>query len=155
MGIVSGPFGDFFGLGHGMVNSYQSLLFTASANENNVFNRGCAHNSYVQMPFKKRAKIELINQSEHEVRVWFYVDYENCELKEIEKMGYFHAEFKRVVPFKGWGHEIAVNQWETDTINLGKDRWNHNYCILETKGTGHYIGCNFSLTVRTKLVGGG
>ncbi len=33
------PLGDFFGLGHGIVNSYQSLLFTASTRDNNQFNR--------------------------------------------------------------------------------------------------------------------
>ena len=36
------PLGDFFGLGHSMVNSYQSLLFTASTKHNNTFNNGCA-----------------------------------------------------------------------------------------------------------------
>jgi hypothetical protein len=41
------PLGDFFGLGHGLVNSYQSLFFTASTNQNNQFNRGCALNCYL------------------------------------------------------------------------------------------------------------
>ena len=34
------PLGDFFGLGHGIVNSYQSQLFTASTRMNNRFNEG-------------------------------------------------------------------------------------------------------------------
>ena len=38
------PLGDFFCLGHGMVNSFQSFLFTASTNGNNQFNQGCALN---------------------------------------------------------------------------------------------------------------
>ena len=47
------PLGDFFGLGHGMVNSYQSLLFTASCKPEAAcrFNAGCALNSYAYMPF--------------------------------------------------------------------------------------------------------
>src|SRR5947209_1666083 len=57
------PLGDFFGLGHGIVNSYQSLLFSASTGQNNTFNTGCALNCYAPMPFKKRALIELINES--------------------------------------------------------------------------------------------
>ena len=32
------PLGDFFCLGHAIVNSFQSLLFTASAKSNNSFN---------------------------------------------------------------------------------------------------------------------
>jgi len=35
------PLGDFFGLGNGIVNSYQSFLFTASTPANNRFNTGC------------------------------------------------------------------------------------------------------------------
>ncbi len=34
------PLGDFFGLGHSIVNSYQSLLFSASTRGNNKFNQG-------------------------------------------------------------------------------------------------------------------
>lgn len=141
------PFGDFFGLGHGIVNSYQSFLFSASTNSNNQFNQGCAYNSYVQMPFRKKAKIELINESDEEVRVWFYIDYENVTPEEIDGFGYFHAEFRREVPFGGWGHELPVNSPETDSVpNLEREAWDNNYVILETKGTGHYIGCNMSIT---------
>ena len=56
------PLGDFFGLGHAIVNSYQSLLFTASTNSNNQFDTGCALNAYVPMPFLERALIELVNE---------------------------------------------------------------------------------------------
>ncbi|MYF31490.1 MAG: DUF2961 domain-containing protein [Gammaproteobacteria bacterium] len=44
------PLGDFFGLGHDIVNSYQSLLFSASTRANNRFNQGCALNAYLPMP---------------------------------------------------------------------------------------------------------
>jgi hypothetical protein len=48
------PLGDFFCLGHGIVNSFQSLLFTASTNSNNAFESGCALNCYAPMPFRGR-----------------------------------------------------------------------------------------------------
>ena len=57
------PLGDFFCLGHGIVNSFQSYLFTASTRNNNLFNQGCALNCYAPMPFKERAVVELVNQS--------------------------------------------------------------------------------------------
>ena len=62
------PLGDFFGLGHNIVNSYQSQLFTASTRANNQFDQGCALNAYVNMPFRERALVELINQSKEDHR---------------------------------------------------------------------------------------
>ena len=43
------PLGDFFGLGNEIVNSYDSIPFSASTHQNNTFNTGCALNSYLQM----------------------------------------------------------------------------------------------------------
>jgi len=139
------PLGDFFGLGHGIVNSYQSLLFTASTSRNNEFNQGCALNCYVPMPFRERALVELINEGPADHRQYFYVDYET--LDEIpDDVGYFHAEFRRTNPFGGWGHEIRVNTPQANIVNAKRPAWDSNYVILDAKGCGHYIGCNLSVT---------
>ena len=138
------PLGDFFGLGHNIVNSYQSQLFSASTRANNQFDQGCALNAYVNMPFRERALVELINQSKEDHRQYFYVDYETCDVPD--DAGYFHAEFRRENPFGGWGHEVRVNSREANIVNKGKEAWDNNYVILETKGRGHYIGCNLSVT---------
>jgi hypothetical protein len=140
------PLGDFFGLGHNIVNSYQSMLFTASTNNNNQFNQGCALNSYVQMPFHQNARIELINESGEPHRQYFYIDYEIYENDLPEDTGYLHAEFRRENPFGGWAHEIRVNTPEADIANKEKLAWENNYVLLETQGRGHYIGCNLSVT---------
>ena len=141
------PMGDFFCLGHGIVNSFQSLLFTASTANNNRMNAGCALNCYVPMPFKERALIELVNESQEPHMQYFYVDYETYEDPNIlDGMGYFHAEFHRENPFGGWGDEIAINSPESDIINKEHLAWENNYVILETKGRGHYLGCNYSIT---------
>lgn len=140
------PLGDFFGLGHGIVNSYQSLLFTASTNQNNKFNGGCALNSYARMPFRNRAVVELVNESTEVHGQYFYVDYEQNREALPKDTGYFHAEFRRENPFGGWGHEIRVNTPEADIVNKEKVAWDNNYIIVETKGKGHYIGCNLSIT---------
>ncbi len=139
------PLGDFFCLGHSIVNSFQSLLFTASTRVNYQFNAGCALNCYVPMPFKERAVVELINEADEPHRQYFYVDYETYEEYE-EGLGYFHAEWRRENPFGGWGPEITVNTPEADIVNKGRTAWENNYVILETKGRGHYIGCNLSVT---------
>lgn len=140
------PLGDFFGLGHGIVNSYQSLLFTTSTNHNNAFNSGCALNCYAPMPFKKRARIELINESREEHCQYFYVDYETLEEVPADDTGFFHAEFRRTNPFGGWGHEVTVNTPQANIANTKRLAWENNYVILDTKGRGHYIGCNLSVT---------
>ncbi len=139
------PLGDFFGLGHGIVNSYQSMFFTASTSAKCQFNRGCALNCYAPMPFRERAVVELINESKEEHGQYFYIDYETYD--DIpDDVGYFHAEFRRTNPFGGWGHEIRCNTPESDIVNKERTAWDNNYVILETKGRGHYIGCNLSVT---------
>ena len=138
------PLGDFFGLGHGIVNSYQSLLFSASTRANNQFNQGCALNAYVPMPFRKRALVELLNEGNEVHRQYFYVDYEQGDV--AEDAGYLHAEFRRQNPFPGWGGDIRVNTPPANVVNKERLAWDNNYVILDTAGRGHYLGCNLSVT---------
>jgi len=139
------PLGDFFCLGHGIVNSFQSALFTASTRANNEFNTGCALNCYAVMPFRERCVVELVNEGDDWQGQYFYVDYETLETFP-EDAGYFHAEFRRTNPFGGWGHEITVNSAQANIVNAERTAWNNNYIILDTKGRGHYIGCNISVS---------
>jgi hypothetical protein len=144
------PYGDFFCLGHGIVNSFQNMFFACSTRNNNKMNTGCAMNCYLPMPFRERAVVELVNLSKNIHRQYFYVDYELyddvSELGPEEEMGYLHAEFHRENPFGGWGHDIKVNSACANIVNKEETAWNNNYVILETKGKGHYIGCNYSVT---------
>jgi hypothetical protein len=142
------PLGDFFGLGHGLVNSYQSLFFTTSTRCPYQFNQGCALNCYLPMPFRQRALVELVNESREHHGQYFYIDYET--LPDLpDDIGYLHAEFRRANPFRGWGPEIAANKAGAHLANIvNKERtaWDNNYVILETRGRGHYLGCNLSVT---------
>jgi hypothetical protein len=143
------PLGDFFCMGHGLVNSFQNALFSASTFFPYQFNKPCALNCYVPMPFAKRAVVELVNESDEPHGQYFYVDYETLE-QFPETMGYFHAEFRRTNPFGGWAPEITVNVPEVDVVNAERTAWENNYVILETQGRGHYIGCNLSVTNFTR-----
>jgi len=140
------PLGDFFCLGHSIVNSFQSLYFSASTGFNNRFSTGCALNCYLRMPFRERARVELINESKEMHGQYFYIDYETYDEPLPEDVGYLHAEFRRENPFGGWGPEIRVNSPDANIVNTGRTAWNNNYVILKTKGRGHYIGCNLSVT---------
>ncbi len=139
------PLGDFFCLGHSMVNSFQSLLFSASTARPYEFDQGCALNCYAPMPFRERAVVELVNESKEKHRQFFYIDYETAGEPE-EDCGYFHAEFRRTNPFRGWAPDISINSQDSHVANKGRTAWKNNYCILETRGRGHYIGCNLSVT---------
>jgi len=143
---VIAPLGDFFGLGHNIVNSYQSFLFSASTAHNNAFNQGCALNCYAQMPFRERAVIELVNESDEPHGQYFYIDHELYDGALPDDALYFHGEFRRENPFGGWGMEIPVNVPQVNIPNKEKVAWKNNYVILDTKGRGHYIGCNLSVT---------
>jgi hypothetical protein len=142
------PLGDFFCLGHSLVNSFQSLPFTASTAKEraNQFDQGCALNCYLPMPFRERALVQLVNQSRDVHRQYFYVDYEQYDDPLPEDTGYLHAEFRRTNPFGGWGHEVLVNHPEANIVNKERTAWRNNYVILEARGHGHYIGCNLSVT---------
>jgi hypothetical protein len=142
---VAVPLGDFFCLGHGMVRSFQSALFTASQARHPEVPTGCALNSYVQMPFARRAKIELLNESAEPHTQYFYIDYERYPAP-VTDLGYFHAEFRRVNPFPGWGGDMPVYGAANGVANLGEEAWRNNYVILDTEGEGHYLGCNLSIT---------
>jgi hypothetical protein len=139
------PLGDFFCLGHSMVNSFASMLFTASTNFPYQFNKPCALNCYAPMPFARRAVVEMVNESDREQFQYFYVDYETLEVFPSDT-AYFHAEFHRANPFRGWAPEIRPNTPEANAVNRERQAWENNYVILETKGCGHYIGCNLSVT---------
>ena len=139
------PLGDFFCLGHSLVNSFQSALFSASTRFPYQFNKGCALNCYVPMPFARRAVVELVNESDEPHGQYFYIDYETLEEFPADT-GYFHAEFRRANPFGGWGPEVGVNTPDADVVNSEITAWENNHIILETSGRGHYIGCNLSVT---------
>jgi hypothetical protein len=146
---VLAPLGDFFGLGHSMVNSFEAALFSASTNFPYQFEKPCALNCYAPMPFARRAVVELINESQQPHHQYFYVDYETLEDFPPDT-GIFHAEFRRANPFPGWGSEIPPNTPPADRPNLERQAWENNYVILETEGRGHYIGCTLSVTNYTK-----
>jgi hypothetical protein len=142
---VLAPLGDFFCLGHGLVNSFQSALFSASTNFPYLFNRPCALNCYAPLPFSQRAVVELVNESEQDHLQYFYIDYETLE-DFSPGSGYFHAEYRRANPFGGWGVEITPNTPAANAANLGRQAWDSNYVILETQGRGRYIGCCLAVT---------
>ena len=140
------PLGDFFCLGHSLVNSFCSLPFTASTSSPYKFGAGCALNCYLPMPFRKHAKIEIINEGKEPYNQYFYIDYEIYYENLPDDVAYLHSMWRRENPTPGWAPEIPVNTPEADIVNKEEIGYKNNYLILEAEGVGHYIGCNISVT---------
>jgi len=141
------PLGDFFCLGHSIASNFASLPFTSSVRPEHQFKFGgpAALNCYFQMPFQKRARIELVNENDVAYRQYYYVDYELYRQDLPEDTVYFHAQWRREKPTAGWNANVIVNSPESNVVNL-EDWSRNNYVILDAEGRGHYVGCNLSVT---------
>lgn len=138
------PLGDFFCIGHSMPASFSSIPFHVSSRpqEEYTFGGTASMNCYFPMPFNTKAKIEIINENERQLGLFFHIDYEIYREKK-DNLAYFHASWHREKPCCGWGNDLAVNTPEVNSVaNL---KGEENYVILDAEGEGHYVGCNLSV----------
>ncbi len=132
---VECPVGDFFGQGWGEEYNYAALPLAAAPTG------GKALNCYFPMPFSKRAKITIENQSEQRCNAFYYfIDYE--EHRRIGSDQYrFHAWWNCEItePWKG-----DENEWNTLRQPADENPTDeHNYVIIDAEGEGHYVGVNY------------
>lgn len=115
---VEAPVGDFFANGFGRRSEVISLPV--------IVEDGDSYNCFWYMPFRKSARIEIVNQSTKRISLLYYnIDW--IEKKSMPKdTPYFYAQYRQEYP-----------------LEKGKD-----YLLLETKGKGHYVGT--VLNVRTR-----
>lgn len=142
---VLAPFGDFFCIGHSFPGNFESMPFNVSVKPEEAGNYGapCALNCFFPMPFNNKAKIEIINENDVPFALYFYIDYELYNEELPEDTVYFHTKWNRANPNPGWGNDLQTNSPEVQAIsNLTGEG---NYVILDTKGKGHYVGCNLSV----------
>jgi hypothetical protein len=126
---VEVPIGDFFGVGHAAVTSYQCAMLNMSQNPGSP---NAAMNCFFPMPFES-ARLEVVNECEAPIRsFYYYVDHELYHAPPRDQ-GRFHAKWRRENPCDG----IPAN-----AINLDGEG---NYLILQAEGRGHYVGCNLSV----------
>lgn len=84
---VSVPFGDFFGIGLGKTATFQNALFANA--------EGRSFNCFIQMPFKKAAKIVVKNESDKTLNnIFFDVDYNLLKTWNDDYL-YFHSYWHR------------------------------------------------------------
>ncbi|MFQ6130442.1 MAG: glycoside hydrolase family 172 protein [Armatimonadota bacterium] len=105
------PLGDFFAVGNGMRANVNSLAVQTSS-------EGRALNCFWPMPFARRARLTLENQSSGVVwALYYYIDYDTVpELPQ--PLATFHAQYRQAYP-----------------VVDGQD-----YVFAEIQGRGHYVG---------------
>ena len=137
---VLAPIGDFFGLMNSLTGNLESLPLSVVAEDTQVhrFGGAAALSSFFQMPFNRRARVVLENQSDRPYVQYFYIDYELHDRPFPEDVAYFHAHWRRSAPTPGWAPHLQVNSPETNVPNLTGDG---NYVVLDVEGEGHYVGC--------------
>ncbi len=117
---VEVPLGDFFALGHARQYTVESLPIAVGINSR-------ALNCYWPMPFQRHARVELVNNSLRSIRrVYYNIDYELGPMPPDQ--GLFHALYRRDRELRSQSH-------------TGNTTGADNYVILDTAGTGHYVGC--------------
>jgi hypothetical protein len=116
---VEAPIGDFFGAGFGLRREIISAPVQVEG--------GDGYNCYWPMPFYKRGLITVTNESQKNVRSFYYhIDYTQEETLP-EKTGYFCAQYRNEFPEK-----------------IGSD-----YLILDAEGEGQYVGTVMSVRSRS------
>jgi Protein of unknown function (DUF2961) len=123
---VETPVGDFFGLGLGEYNNYQSIPIVVAPDK--------ALNCFFPMPFQKHALITVTNQGTEEVQAFYFnIDYREYPKPLPADSLYFHAQYQQATPNHGYPNR---------TINLdGKN----NYVWVDARGRGQFVGVTMSV----------
>lgn len=116
---VEAPVGDFFANSFGKRSEVISLPV--------IVEDADSYNCFWHMPFRKSAKVEVVNESEKPISLlYFNIDWVKKE--SISKdTPYFYAQYRQEYP-----------------VQKGLD-----YVILDTEGKGHYVGTVLSVRTRS------
>ena len=118
---VEAPVGDFFGGCFGKRSEVVSIPVVTQG--------GDSYNCFWHMPFRKSARVEIVNQSDKPISLLYY-NLDWIKLDELaEDTPYFYAQYTQAYP-----------------LETGKP-----YTLLETEGKGHYVGTVFSVRTRSPM----
>ena len=83
---VSAPIGDFFGVGLGLAVPFENALFSNP--------EGRSFNFTIPMPYRKGAKVQVINEAKSYALIWYDLNYTTVKRHAADVM-YFHAAWRR------------------------------------------------------------
>jgi len=112
---VSVPFTDFFGIGLGLMRTFECELFSAP--------EGRSHNCFIPMPYRTAARIEVVNESDDIIMFYYKVDFLQVP-KHADNVLYFHSYWHRdIKTTRGIDFEI----------------------LPKVEGQGRYLGTNIGV----------
>lgn len=156
---VDVPFGDFFGIGLGQKVPFQSALFSDP--------EGRSFNCNIPMPFRKNARVLLINEGNEDVNLFYEIDVLETS-PHAEDVLYFQAYWSRKVhtelgkdfeflpTINGRGRFLGVNAgviadtsypdtwWGEGEVKMYLDG-DKNFATIVGTGTEDYIGTAWGL----------
>lgn len=164
---VDVPMGDFFGYNLGKPVAFQSALFSSA--------EGRSFNCYIPMPFRKAARILLINEGKEVVKLFYDVDFTREKLPPAAL--YFHAYWTRQITAKlgtdfellpkitGKGRFLGMSVGLNTDPSYGKSWWGEGemriyldgdtqYPTIAGTGAEDYIGSAWGLGTFTNLYQG-
>lgn len=133
---VDVPMGDFFGYNLGKKTPFQSALFSSG--------EGRSFNCYIPMPFRKAAKVLLINEGKERVRLYYDIDFINQPVSADAL--YFHAYWTRQTTGKlgddflilpkvnGKGRFLGMTVGLNTDSSYGKSWWGEGEVKMFTDG---------------------
>lgn len=113
---VSAPLGDFFGVGLGRKTPFENALFSDP--------EGRSFTSYIPMPFRKGARVVLINESKSSIHLFYDIDFLQVKEQPAGTL-YFHTYWSRK-PVSKLGEDFDI--------------------LPQVKGKGRYLGMNMGIT---------
>lgn len=118
---VRAPFGDFFCQVMGQMSSFESAYFSSP--------EGRSFNCFVPMPFRRSARIQIVNETDHDQPLYYEID---CTLNEKHDntMLYFHSYWRRE----------NMTKLRRDMTILPKIR-----------GRGRFLGCNIGVRLNPQM----
>lgn len=141
---VESPWGPFFALGHGECADVVSEPIVVMAGKASYIKYPpgfAAFNCYFPMPFHRRAEITITNNGAKPLdNFFFHVDYQRYDALP-DTTRYFHARYR--------GELTRVGEEPGGRNVTGAN----NYVILETAGSGHYVGCSLHVEAHQSEAG--
>lgn len=115
---VLAPIGDYFGVGRGMVRPYENDFISVAETD--------SLNAFFPMPFRRRAHIEVVNQSDETIkRLYYYITWKRKPAARDAM--YFHAAYRQEKP-----------------AEQGRP-----YEVLSAAGRGTFLGLNLGVVLNT------
>ncbi|MBL9137484.1 MAG: DUF2961 domain-containing protein [Verrucomicrobiales bacterium] len=112
---VDCPIGDFFGVGLGLAVPFENALFSNP--------EGRSFNFTIPMPYRRGARMLLINESKAHALVWYDINYSEVK-RHAKEVLYFHAAWRRENPTEA-GRDFEI--------------------LPRVVGKGRYLGANIGV----------